>query len=93
MGVYLTVIPKLQYRSTLRDPQGKAEPTTGAGNYNPLRQGLSNGILEYLGWRKNREDLILIKVDPNPENNIHNIITISNILIINNRKINLKHNY
>ncbi|KAL6611041.1 hypothetical protein U3516DRAFT_754139 [Neocallimastix sp. 'constans'] len=49
------------YRSTLRDPQGKAELTIGAGNCNPLRQDLRNGILKV---GKNREDLILTGVDP-----------------------------
>ncbi|KAL6625939.1 hypothetical protein U3516DRAFT_741513 [Neocallimastix sp. 'constans'] len=46
------------YRSTLRDPQGKVEPTInyrcrpchprGAGNCNPLRQGLRHGIHKVL---------------------------------------------
>ncbi|KAG4095288.1 hypothetical protein H8356DRAFT_1323373 [Neocallimastix lanati (nom. inval.)] len=60
MGVCLTVIPvrrrrsqlpiskETPYRNTLCDPQGKAESTTVAGNYNPLRQGLHSGILKVL---------------------------------------------
>ncbi|KAL6608389.1 hypothetical protein U3516DRAFT_755870 [Neocallimastix sp. 'constans'] len=39
-------VKESSYRSILRDPQGKAESSIdGAGNCNPLRQGLRNGIL------------------------------------------------
>ncbi|KAG4093421.1 hypothetical protein H8356DRAFT_1354304 [Neocallimastix lanati (nom. inval.)] len=56
------------YRSTLRDPQGKAEPTIGAVLAIP--EELETVILsdktyamEFLKG-KNREDLILTGVDP-----------------------------
>ncbi|KAG4086771.1 hypothetical protein H8356DRAFT_1359880 [Neocallimastix lanati (nom. inval.)] len=51
MGVCLTAIPilqlkKLQYRSTLCHPQGKAEPIIGAGNCNPYK-AYAMGFLKY----------------------------------------------
>ncbi|KAG4083972.1 hypothetical protein H8356DRAFT_1334867 [Neocallimastix lanati (nom. inval.)] len=57
------------YRSTLRDPRGKAEPTIGAGHCKSsqtrLTQWDSNSVrnIENLE-RKNREDMILVGVDP-----------------------------
>ncbi|KAG4086792.1 hypothetical protein H8356DRAFT_1316574 [Neocallimastix lanati (nom. inval.)] len=49
----LPISKETPYRSTLRDPRGKAEPTIGGvlaipeelDTVNPLRQGLRNGIL------------------------------------------------
>ncbi|KAG4094571.1 hypothetical protein H8356DRAFT_1427751 [Neocallimastix lanati (nom. inval.)] len=57
------------YRSTLRDPRGKAEPTIGAGHCKSsqtrLTQWDSYSVrnIENLE-RKNREDMILVGVDP-----------------------------
>ncbi|KAG4099825.1 hypothetical protein H8356DRAFT_936266, partial [Neocallimastix lanati (nom. inval.)] len=52
----LPIRKETPYRSTLRDPQGKAEPTIGGvlaipeelETVNPLKQGLHNGILKVL---------------------------------------------
>ncbi|KAG4104585.1 hypothetical protein H8356DRAFT_926707, partial [Neocallimastix lanati (nom. inval.)] len=49
----LSISKETPYRSTLRDPRGKAEPTIGGvlaipeelDTVNPLRQGLLNRIL------------------------------------------------
>ncbi|KAL6590211.1 hypothetical protein U3516DRAFT_790024 [Neocallimastix sp. 'constans'] len=60
INCYTRTAKETPYRSTLRDPQGKADPAIGAGHCNPLRQGLRNGILKV---GKNREDLILSGVD------------------------------
>ncbi|KAL6628783.1 hypothetical protein U3516DRAFT_739060 [Neocallimastix sp. 'constans'] len=50
------------YRSTLRDPQLKAEPTIEElETVNSLRQGLRNGIIKV---GKNRKNMILMGFDP-----------------------------
>ncbi|KAG4105257.1 hypothetical protein H8356DRAFT_1331245 [Neocallimastix lanati (nom. inval.)] len=62
-------VKETPYRSTLRDPRGKAEPTIGAGHCKSsqtrLTQWDSNSVrnIENLE-RKNREDMILVGVDP-----------------------------
>ncbi|KAG4096837.1 hypothetical protein H8356DRAFT_1348371 [Neocallimastix lanati (nom. inval.)] len=67
-------VKETPYRSTLRDPRGKAEPTIGAGHCKSSQTRLTQwdsysvrnienfeSIPEY---RKNREDMILVGVDP-----------------------------
>ncbi|KAL6611820.1 hypothetical protein U3516DRAFT_753130 [Neocallimastix sp. 'constans'] len=62
-------VKETPYRSTLRDPRGKAEPTIGAGHCKSsqtrLTQWDSYSVrnIENLE-RKNREDMILVGVDP-----------------------------
>ncbi|KAL6613376.1 hypothetical protein U3516DRAFT_750672 [Neocallimastix sp. 'constans'] len=70
------------YRSTLRDPRGKAEPTIGAGHCKSsqtrLTQWDSNSVrnIENLE-RKNREDMILVGVDPEYKFIKYHFITIN----------------
>ncbi|KAL6591171.1 hypothetical protein U3516DRAFT_789378 [Neocallimastix sp. 'constans'] len=62
-------VKETPYRSTLRDPRGKAEPTIGAGHCKSsqtrLTQWDSYSVRNIENFeRKNREDMILVGFDP-----------------------------